>query len=182
MKKFLLFALTVLALFSCSKDVDIYTPDYVWVEGDSIRKQYFIMSVATIYPDSTDSTGKAQILSCQVTLGDTSVKGALGTRLEMEMSINNKTDGTYSVGNGCSGTVSHFTCFEGKGDSVSFKKDTYTLKSGSLQLENSKVNNEIVNFTLDLVGERKVPVVSEGGDTTYITPTVKLTGDFVAKR
>lgn len=159
------------------------TPDYVWVEGDSILRQYFIMSVATIYPDESDSTGASRLVECQVTLGDsTTVAGTLGSRLELALRLNGNSDGQYAVGDACKGTISYILCTEGKDDKVNFKKDVYTLNAGSVNLSNKTGDTATVALSLDLTGERKVLVVNEYGDSSYVTPTIKLTGDLVARK
>lgn len=212
MKKVLFLAVATLSLFSCSKEVDIERASYTWVEGDSIPKKSFIMSVASIY--DVDSTGTQQKLECQVTLGDSTDKNLIGSRLDLDVVFDSGENGTYKIGSNCNGTARYMKCRPGSETNVEFFPVIYTLTEGEISLENLTANRDQVLLVVDLKGSAKEPyqealqdtvlteegevvyepvkemVVSEDGDTSYVpvfvekfsTKKIRINGEITAFR
>lgn len=196
MKKLLfLIICAVSVLSSCDKDIEIETASYMWLSGDSIPKRNFIMSVSTFYPMDTISTKHK--LECQVTLGDSTDRDLLGSKLELNMIFNGAANGTYNVGSTCEGEMLYTTCRPSAEES---KKDfhtvTYTLTSGKVDVLN--LDDKEVLMTVELVGESEIPdkmvikkelQITDAGDSIYVdkevwTTTkrnVTLTGDLRAR-
>ena len=196
MKKILFLAIVVLSLFSCSKEVEMERASYTWVEGDSISKRSFIMSVATIYNLDTIST--KQKLECQVTFGDSTDKNLIGTKLELDVLLDDGNNGTYTVGSNCEGAIRIIKCRPGVETNVAFYPTTYTLSEGHIDLKNLTANHDQVLLTVDLKGivtsvelqEVTEEDVDEEGEVTYnkvyvereVTKEVRLTGEITALR
>ncbi|MBP5456709.1 MAG: hypothetical protein J6Y37_09430 [Paludibacteraceae bacterium] len=196
MKKILFLAVVLLSLFSCSKEVEMERASYAWVEGDSIPKKSFIMSVSTIYNVDTIST--KQKLECQVTFGDSTDKNLIGTKLELDVLLDDGNNGTYTVGSSCEGTIRIIKCRPGVETNVAFFPTVYTLSEGRIDLKNLTSNHDQVLLTVDLTGivtstemqEVTEEDIDEEGETTYnktlvereVTKQIHLTGEITALR
>lgn len=94
MKKLLfLIICAVSVLSSCNKDIEIETASYMWLNGDSVPTRNFIMSVSTFYP--MDTISAKHKLECQVTLGDSTDRDLLGSKLELNMIFNSAANGAH---------------------------------------------------------------------------------------
>ncbi|MCQ2219455.1 MAG: hypothetical protein MJZ33_13405 [Paludibacteraceae bacterium] len=197
MKKILFLALVALSLFSCSKEVEMERASYTWVEGDSIPKRSFIMSVATIF--DLDSTGVKQKLECQVTLGDSTDANLIGSKLDLDVIFDNGQDGTYKIGSNCEGTARYIKCRPGVETNVTFNTVVYTLTEGQIILKNLTANHDQVLLDVDLKGSAQVAgepeyeekmEITEEGDTIFVqtpietfeTKEIRINGEITALR
>lgn len=197
MKKILFIAIVALSLFSCSKEVEMERASYTWVEGDSIPKRNFIMSVATIYDLDTLST--KQKLECQVTLGDSTDANLIGSKLGLDIIFDNGADGTFKIGSNCEGTATYIKCRPGEETNVTFNSVVYELTSGQIILKNLTANRDHVLLEVDLKGTAQVAgeteyeekmEITEEGDTIFVqnpiekfeTKEIRINGEITALR
>lgn len=210
MKKILFLTIATLSLFACSKEVEMERASYTWVEGDSIPKRSFIMSVATF--SKADSLSERYKLDCQVTLGDSTDKNLIGSRMDLNVLFDNGNNGRFSIGNNCNGTITYRKCRPGTTTNVEFFQTDYTLTEGNIDLKNESSSEVLLDVNLrgeakvsfleavqDTIltesGEiaietRKDTVISETGDTTLVpvtiekfeTKEIRIKGEITARK